>query len=142
MASSSLSSKGLIASTGDLKNSVEKLLRELRKMKLDIEPDTQGWCLGLPSSFLPIFHAALMHYSLPLAKYLMSQGYTLYGKSDLKFVHGLYQVLRNVFNYQPRLTEAQFLSNAYAERKLMLTSDFLVFCQEKHSDLTYKSHKR
>ena len=142
MASTSLSSKGPIASTGDLKNSVEKLLREIRKMKLQIEPDTQGWCLGLPSAFLPIYHSALMHYSLPLAKCLMTQGYSLYGKSDLKFVHGLFQVFRNVFNYQPRLTETQFLSNSYAERKLMLTCDFLLLCQEKHNDLTYSTKKR
>lgn len=137
MASSTLSSKCPIATTGDLKNNVEKLLREIRKMKLQIEPDTHGWCVGLPSSFLPIYHSALMHYSLPLAKSLMTQGYTLYGKSDLNFVHGLYQVLRNVFSYKPKLTESQFLANSFAERKLMMTCDFLLLCQEKHNEIVY-----
>ena len=142
MASTLSSCKCLVPTTGDLKNSVEKLLREVRKMKLQIEPDIEGWLLGLPSSLLPIFHAALFHYSLPLAKYLMKQGHSLYGKSDLKFIHGAYQVMRNEFHYQPRLTETQFLTNSYVERKLMITGDFLRLCQEKHGELAYCSKKR
>ncbi len=29
--------------TGDLKNNLMKLLREMRRMKLDLEPDIQGY---------------------------------------------------------------------------------------------------
>lgn len=34
-----------------------------------------------------------MHYSLPLATWLARQDYELYGKSDLRFVEGVYKVL-------------------------------------------------
>lgn len=136
------SCKCLVPTTGDLKNSAEKVLREIRRMKLQVEPDLEGWCLGLPSALMPIFHSALMHYSLPLAKYLIEQGYALYGKSDLKFMHGVYQVMRNEFKYQPKLTEAQFLSNSYAERKLMLTAEFLTHCQEKHNEIVNTDKRR
>lgn len=81
-----------------------------------------------------------MHYSLPLANWLMSKGYSLYGKSDLKFVEGLYKVLRNAFNYQPKLTREQFLSSGYAERKVMLTYDLLKLCQIKHVQLSSKKN--
>ena len=33
---------GSAASTGDMKNNVSKLLREIRHMKLKVEPDIQG----------------------------------------------------------------------------------------------------
>ena len=90
----------------------------------------------MPSSFLPVLHSALMHYSLPLADWLMSQGYNLYAKSDLRFVENMYKVLRNVFNYQPKLTREQFLTTGYAERKVILTCDVLLFSQAKHMQLT------
>jgi len=41
MASTNLS-LGSSATTGDLKNNVSKLLREVRNMKLNVQPDIQG----------------------------------------------------------------------------------------------------
>ena len=48
--------------------------------------------LGVPSAFLPLLHASLMHYSLPLANWLTKHDYELYGKNDLRFLEGLYKV--------------------------------------------------
>ena len=48
--------------------------------------------LGVPSAFLPLLHASLMHYSLPLANWLTRHDYELYGKNDLRFLEGLYKV--------------------------------------------------
>lgn len=83
-----------------------------------------------------MLHSALVEYSLPLAEWLMVQGYRLYAKSDLKFTEGVYRVLRHAFNYRPRLTQQQFLSKGYAERKVMLTCDLLLLCQSRHKQLT------
>ena len=161
--------------------------------------------LGVPSAFLPLLHASLMHYSLPLANWLTRHDYELYGKNDLRFLEGLYkvccnllpsssppsslrppfsisfihpclllpfpsfpssfiaslippllsfplfrsffsslfrllhsflpQVLRDVFHYHPQLTREQFLSTGFAERKILLTTDVLCFCQRKHREL-------
>lgn len=82
-----------------------------------------------------------MHYSLPLSNWLVTQGYHLYGKSDLRFIEGMYKILREIFNYQPRLTKEQFLSNGYAERKVILTSHLLLFCQAKHIQVTNNQKK-
>ena len=49
-------------------------------------------CLGAPSSMLPVLHHCLMHYSHPLASWLSKHDYELYGKSDLRFVEGVYKV--------------------------------------------------
>lgn len=99
-------------------------------------------CVGTPSSFLPIIHSALVQYSLPLAEWLVTQGYSLYSKSDLKFTEGFYRVLRDAFNYRPRLSKEQFLAKGYAERKVMLTHDLLLLCQDRHAKLTPTDRKR
>lgn len=102
---------------------------------------TYRWSVGAPASFLPVLHSALMEYSLPLAQWLVSQGCALYGKSDRRFLEGAYRVLRNAFSYHPKLTREQFLAAGYAERKVMLTCDFLLLCQAKHAQLTSCSTK-
>ena len=48
----------------------------------------------------------------------------------------LQQVLRDVFNYRPKLTKEQFLSAGFAERKVLMTRDILLFCQAKNLELT------
>jgi len=40
-----------------------------------------------------------------------------------------------VFHYHPQLTREQFLSTGFAERKILLTTDVLWFCQRKHREL-------
>ena len=45
------------------------------------------------------------------------------------------QVLRDVFNYRPKLTKEQFLSTGFAERKVLMTRDVLLFCQAKNAEL-------
>lgn len=77
-----------------------------------------------------------MQYSLPLANSIVAQGFELYGKSDLRFLHGVYGVLRELFQYQPRLTKEQFLTNGYAERKVILTYNLLLLCQARHKQLS------
>jgi centrosomal protein CEP44 len=128
--------------TGDIKNNLMKLLREIQRMKLRVEPDVQGLGLGAPSALLPIVHHSLMHYSLPLASWLARHDYDLYCKNDLRFVEGVYKVLREVFGCHPRLTKEQFLTVGYAERKLQLATDLLRACQSKHRSLCGPSLQR
>lgn len=71
----------------------------------------------------------------------MTQGFRLYGKSDLKFIEDVYKILRNVFFYHPKLTREQFLTKGYAERKVMLTCDLLLLCQTKHNQLSSADKK-
>ncbi len=49
---------------------------------------------GYPEVFLPILHYALLGYSHTLAAYIASTGHhELYGKSDLRFLEELFQVV-------------------------------------------------
>lgn len=82
-----------------------------------------------------------MHYSLPLANAIAAQGYELYGKSDLRFLQGVYGLLREMFQFQPRLTKEKFLRNGYAERKVILTLNILLLCQAKHKQLLASANK-
>lgn len=99
-----------------------------------------------------------MSYSLPLAQHLVESGVELYGRSDLRFVEGLYkvntsyttlclylivlcgcppvfQVMRDTLQYRPQLTKEQFLSPGFAERKIIMTFELLQLCQTKHHQL-------
>lgn len=97
---------------------------------------------GYPEEFLPLIHFALLGFSRLLARSLASLGFELYGKSDLRFMDGVYKVdsllaldslsalanaslkvLRDEFNYFPRLSREQFFSTGYAEQKMLLTSE-------------------
>lgn len=78
--------------TGDMANNMWKLLREVQRMKLQVEPNIRGLSQGLASAFLPLLHDAFMNYSLPLAKHIADNGVGMYGRNDLRFVEGLYKV--------------------------------------------------
>ena len=82
-----------------------------------------------------------MHYSLPLANCIVAKGFELFGKSDLRFLQGVYCVIRDILHFQPRLTKEQFLSNGYAERKVILTHNVLLLCQARHKQLLVSANK-
>ncbi|KAI6651992.1 hypothetical protein LOD99_4537 [Oopsacas minuta] len=122
--------------TGDLKNSVLKLVREAKRMKLDGVLDPDGLISGETRSHLPILSQALNSYSLPLSKYLHAKGYELFGKTDSRFLEVVYKMLRDEFNYRPKITRLQFLTDSsFIERKILFTFDLLKLCQSKHRDL-------
>lgn len=54
------------------------------------------------------------------------------------------QVLRDVFQYHPKISRTQFLSIGFAECKIILTVDLLKLCQKKHIQLSggnpHKTH--
>ena len=128
--------------TGDLKNSVLKLVREAKRMKLESVLDPDGLVSGETKSHLPILSQALNSYSLPLSKYLHAKGYELFGKTDSRFLEVVYRMLRDEFNYRPKITRLQFLADSsFIERKILFTFDLLKLCQSKHRDLQRSSIK-
>lgn len=130
------------STTGDLRNNLSKLLRQIRRMKMELNADLNGLIQGTPVAFLPIIHHALMNYSLPLAQWLDEEGYEMFGKNDLRFIESLYKVLRDVFHYVPVLTREQFLATGFAERKMIMATDILRHCESKHRQLTQKTIRK
>ena len=47
---------------------------------------------GVPAAFLPIYHFAFIDYSRLVAEKIAELNIELYGKSDLRFVEGMYKV--------------------------------------------------
>ena len=105
-------------------------------MKLEGTLDPDGLISGETKAHLPILSQALNTYSLPLAKYLHSKGYEIFGKTDSRFLEVVYRMLRDEFNYRPKITRLQFLTDSsFIERKILFTLDLLKLCQTKHRDL-------
>jgi hypothetical protein len=89
----------------------------------------------MSSAFLHVLHHALLCFSLPLANHLSSQGYELFAKNDMRFTQEAYKVFRSEFGYQPRLTVAQFLTDGFAERKIIMLCEIIELCLEKNQRL-------
>ncbi|XP_078684521.1 uncharacterized protein LOC144917990 isoform X3 [Branchiostoma floridae x Branchiostoma belcheri] len=127
---------GKMAATGDLKNNIHKLLSELKHIKYPVELDYQGITTGTTSAFLPVLHHALLEFSRPVCAEINDMGIELYGKTDQRFVEGVYKVLRDVFQYKPTITKDKFLNAGFAEHKVILVYDVLKMVQEKHRRIT------
>lgn len=70
--------------------------------------------MGDVAALLPLLHHALLGYSKAVAEKLLEKGYELHGKSDMRFVETAFKALRELFDYRPSLTPAQFLQKGYA----------------------------
>ncbi|XP_002733548.1 uncharacterized protein LOC100366350 [Saccoglossus kowalevskii] len=133
--------------TGDIKNNLRKLRRQLREMKYCPQSDDpqqifdEGITEGRLTSFLPLWHFAFLKYSLPVAEFISSKNFELFGKSDLRFVEIAFRVLRDLFSYKPKLTKDQMMTNGFTERKIIITYDILNLIKAKHQELERKSRK-
>lgn len=47
----------------------------------------------------------------------------------------MYRLVRKEFNYNPVLLAKQFLSEGFAERKMLMVMDVVAACQRKHNEL-------
>ena len=109
-------------STGDLKNCGTKLQSLLRIAKYPAEINYSFLFYGYPQEFLPLLHFIFQEYSLPFTKSLLKKGYKMSGKSDKQFVETVYKILRDEFQYIPKLGKDKFFNNGFTEQKLILTS--------------------
>ena len=103
-------------STGDLKNHGTRLQSLLRTTKYSTDINYQSLFYGCPQEYLPLLHYLFQDYSLSFSKYLLKQGYEMSGKSDKQFIDVVYKVLRDEFEYVPRLSKDKFFSNGFTEQ--------------------------
>ncbi|XP_075259196.1 uncharacterized protein LOC142351024 [Convolutriloba macropyga] len=109
---------------------VNSTLRRLHtltsKLKYTGEFDADRMRVGDSYCLLPICNFALLNYSPNLALEISNIGVELYGVSDAKFVEGFYRIMRDIFNYQPKVKQTQFLSSSgFAEKKISLVADII-----------------
>ena len=125
--------------TGDIKNNIRKLIGELKQVSYDIKLiDFDAVIHGIPSAFLPIIHHVLLDFSSDLASFFARKDYELYARTDLRFVETVYKILLQEFSYKPSLTKQQFLALGFAERKIILLTDIVKLCREKHKSISKK----
>ncbi|CAG9464507.1 unnamed protein product [Pedinophyceae sp. YPF-701] len=90
---------------------------------------------GDPVALLPPLHFIFLGYSKLFAAKIAERGFELMGKTDVRFVEGLWKVMRDVFRYRPSITASQFLLKGYAERKAILVYDLAELCRKWHERL-------
>jgi len=126
----------MVNATGDLPGNVEKLKLELGKIKFPAKRFNEKLIReGDPAGLLPILHYSLLNFSKPLAQKVVQEGYELNGKTDLRFLEAVWKLLRIMLGYRPSLTVSQFLSQGFAERKVLMMCDVIAMCKHEHNEL-------
>ncbi|KAJ3122725.1 Centrosomal protein of 44 kDa [Nowakowskiella sp. JEL0407] len=129
-------------STGDINNNIQKIHSVLKQLHYDSSNwDISKALLGDPSAFLPLIHFIFLDHSHILAQYIAQRGYELYGKRDARFLSAVYLLLREEFGYKPSLSQKQFLSLGFAERKCLLIQDIFRLAKEKLVELQRSGNK-
>lgn len=126
--------------TGDVRQNIETLRRELRQAKYSGAVDEAALARGLPTAYLPLLSHALFNFSRHLAQYLSDRGYNAAAKNDVRMMESVFKMLRSEFSYQPKLKVSQFFGAGFAESKIIFSCDVIRLCRSKHQAL-WKAHK-
>ena len=116
-----------LVAMGDLKNSLELLRREMRKLHSSNnsapELDYSELLTGSFVEYLRLYRFLLCEYSIPLTGHLVQCGFELTGRSDRRFVEVFYKIQRDELNIKPLITAAQFSTSGFAERKAHMAAN-------------------
>ena len=129
-----VTSPNLGGRTGDLDGNLNRVKRELRRIRFPVDFDAGAAREGDPMALLPALHYALLGFSRHVTSSLIDAGHDLQAKSDARFVENAWRALREAFGYNPALSPSQFLSPGFAERKLMLLHDAVELCKRRHNE--------
>jgi hypothetical protein len=129
-----VTSPNLGGRTGDLDGNLNRVKRELRRIRFPVDFDAGAAREGNPMALLPALHYALLGFSRHVTSSLVDAGHDLQAKSDARFVENAWRALREAFGYNPALSPSQFLSPGFAERKLMLLHDAIELCKRRHNE--------
>lgn len=104
--------------SGDSKNSVEKARREIVKLKCCPQVDYDSLLKGNHEVFIELYRFIFCDYSRKLSKHFLRLGYEMTGMPDRKFMETVYRIMRDVFEIRPSITQAQFFSPGFGDRKM------------------------
>ncbi|OQR90183.1 hypothetical protein ACHHYP_05730 [Achlya hypogyna] len=127
--------------TGDAGNNAAKVRRQLQAIQYPYDATTAAQMLykGSPASHLQellrVLHYTLLDYSRFVAEQVQAADLDLYGRTDAKFVDGVFRFSREHLGYFPSLTSTQFLSpTQFRERKLIIIADLLGLVAKRHAE--------
>ncbi|KAJ0051090.1 hypothetical protein NL108_012242 [Boleophthalmus pectinirostris] len=119
--------------TGDVQGGLRKLESLIRTIKYTGPVNYSSLTSGDPAAFLPIVSHTLTSFSPVVTEQLVSSGFELTGKTDLRFIETVYKVLRDVFKYKPVLTKEQFLQWGFCQRKISVVCDIISLVLQRHN---------
>ncbi|OQS04532.1 hypothetical protein THRCLA_03242, partial [Thraustotheca clavata] len=125
--------------TGDVHNNAAKVRRTLLQLQYPHDANEATRCLAYGtarehlSELLSVLHFSLLDYSRFVAERVRKAELELYGKTDAKFVDGVFRFARDELGYLPALTSLQFLAPMqFRERKLIVLHDILTRIMKMH----------
>ncbi|KAK7929746.1 hypothetical protein WMY93_006141 [Mugilogobius chulae] len=119
--------------TGDVQGGLRKLESLIRSIKYTGPVNYNSLTSGDPAGFLPIVSYTLTSFSPVVTEQLVTSGFELSGKTDLRFIETVYKVLRDIFQYKPVLTKEQFLQWGFSQRKISVLCDIISLVQQRHN---------
>lgn len=127
--------------TGDLRNNLKKLRKQVQSIRYNDDIDHEGLAKGEPNSHLPILYHLFFDYNPNIAGNAAKLGYDIAGKRGADFVQTMLKLLREMNpTYHQVLKVNQFMANGFAERKIILTSVVIDFVKN-HQKLTKSDQK-
>ena len=134
-------------SAGDLVNNLGKL--ELKLKQINFRNFRRSELLsGILDIYISIYGYVFSSFNQELSKLVASHKLELYGKTNKRFVHNLYLIVRDILNYKPPITKDIFLSNyGFVEMKMIMCTQILQLvlakCKElSSSDKTKKNYRK
>lgn len=79
--------------TGDLEGNLNRVTRELRRIRFPVDFDAKGAREGSPMALLPALHYALLGFSRHVTGSLSEAGHDLQAKSDGRFVENAWRAV-------------------------------------------------
>lgn len=80
--------------TGDLEGNLNRVTRELRRIRFPVDFDSGGAREGSPMALLPALHYAMLGFSRHVTGSLSEAGHDLQAKSDGRFVENAWKAVR------------------------------------------------
>ncbi|KAH9373394.1 hypothetical protein HPB48_009439 [Haemaphysalis longicornis] len=119
--------------TGDIKNNLKVLSAEIRSVKTPSAiVNLEGMMAGDAEVYLPIYDYLFQWYNTRLANEILRRDLKLppYKHNRTKFLETMYLVLRELFQWKPPLSTAQFFSSGFAEKKVIMCRDIVRLIKE------------
>lgn len=117
---------------GDKKNAIKKLQQAIKSVKYPQPFELKEMDIGSPREYLKFYHYLFLDYSPQLAHEILTKhNMELNSKNDKAFVDGVYKLMRDMFDYVPKLTRDHFFSTGYSQVKANMTCEIVSHIQSK-----------
>lgn len=125
---------------GDRKNAMKKLQQAIKSVKYQPVFDLKEMDIGSPREYLKFYHYLFLDYSPLLANEILTKhNMELNSKNDKSFIDGVYKLMRDMFNFVPKLTRDHFFIAGYAQVKAAMTCEIIALIQGKVKSLQPQS---